>query len=308
VGAVPGLADVADAPRVRQIFPQSRPTYVFHAAAYKHVPMMEANMSEAVRNNVFGTLTVVRSAADFEARKFVLNSTDKAVNPSSVMGATKRIAERIVLASRATDGGRTDCRAVRFGNVLGSEGSVVPVFQRQIAAGGPVTVTHPEMTRYFMTIPEAVQLVLQAAALPEAANRISMLDMGPPIRILDLAENLIRLSGLEPYTEMPIVFTGIRPGEKLHEELMSEFERTIPTTIDKIRIVERSEGGADELQQGLERLLRLLVDGRVDELAGAVCAMVPECIEPLRAHGQPRAPVPEQAPLAATPRPTAEIA
>src|SRR5690606_19195406 len=148
---VPIIGDVADGQRVRQIFAEYRPTYVFHAAAYKHVPMMEANVSEAVRNNVFGTLTVVRAAADFEARKFVLISTDKAVNPSSVMGASKRIAERIVLASREMDGGNTDCRAVRFGNVLGSEGSVEPVFQRQIVAGGPVPVTPPETNRYVMS-------------------------------------------------------------------------------------------------------------------------------------------------------------
>ncbi|HEX5726462.1 MAG TPA: nucleoside-diphosphate sugar epimerase/dehydratase, partial [Longimicrobiaceae bacterium] len=227
VDLAPVVADVTDKGRMERVFAEYRPHYVFHAAAYKHVPLMESNVLEAVRNNVLGTLHVAECAAASGARKFVLISTDKAVHPSSVMGATKRIAERIVLGWPSLRRAATDFRAVRFGNVLGSEGSVVPLFKRQLAAGKPLTVTHPEVTRYFMTIPEAVQLVLRAAALPEAAGRISMLEMGEPVKIVDLAENLLRLSGLEPYRDVPIVFTGLRPGEKMHEELVSAVEATV---------------------------------------------------------------------------------
>ncbi|HEX2207778.1 MAG TPA: nucleoside-diphosphate sugar epimerase/dehydratase, partial [Longimicrobium sp.] len=209
---IPVIADVTDAARMESVFARHRPDFVFHAAAYKHVPLMEDNPVEAVRNNVIGTLTVAQAAARYGAEKFVLISTDKAVYPSSVMGATKRLAEQIVLGWPALRASETDFRAVRFGNVLGSDGSVIPLFKRQLAAGQPITVTHPEVTRYFMTIPEAVQLVLQAAALPDAGGRICMLEMGEPVRIVELAENLIRLSGLEPYTDVPIVFTGLRPG------------------------------------------------------------------------------------------------
>src|SRR5690606_23605748 len=177
---VPVVADVADQPRLDAVFAQHRPDCVFHAAAYKHVPLMESNVVEAVRNNVFGTLYVGDCAKRFGAGKFVLISTDKAVRPSSVMGATKRVDERLVLGALGKGSSQTDFRAVRFGNVLGSDGSVIPLFRKQLARGGPLTVTHPDVTRYFMTIPEAVQLVLQASAIPEAAGRISMLEMGEP--------------------------------------------------------------------------------------------------------------------------------
>jgi FlaA1/EpsC-like NDP-sugar epimerase len=279
-----------------QVFAEHRPDCVFHAAAYKHVPMMEANISEAVRNNVLGTFRVASAAVEHGACKFVLISTDKAVHPSSVMGATKRIAERVVLGWPTLQRSRTDFRAVRFGNVLGSDGSVVPLFNKQIAAGGPVTITHREVTRYFMTIPEAVQLILQAASLPEAARRISMLEMGEPVRIVSLAENLIRLSGMEPYTEMPIVFTGLRPGEKLYEELMSAVETTVPTAIDKIRVVQTDDTDASVIQHGVDDLVAALAaGGESKRLLRVICGLVPECVAPLRDHVQ-HAPFPESVP------------
>jgi FlaA1/EpsC-like NDP-sugar epimerase len=279
---LPVVADVCDERRMSQIFARHRPDYVFHAAAYKHVPLMEANVGEAVRNNVLGTLCVARRAAEYGARKFVLISTDKAVRPSSVMGATKRISERIVLGLPELRQSGTDFRAVRFGNVLGSDGSVIPLFKRQLAAGAPITVTHPDITRYFMTIPEAVQLVLMAAALPEAAGRISMLEMGEPVRILDLAENLIRLSGLEPYTDVPIVFSGLRPGEKLHEELMSSVEATVGTSLEKVRVVQTDETDGFRLLSAVDRLAAGVRMDDSESVLPVVCEMVPECVLPLR--------------------------
>jgi FlaA1/EpsC-like NDP-sugar epimerase len=294
LNVVPVIADVTDAERMDQVFAEHRPDCVFHAAAYKHVPMMEANISEAVRNNVLGTFRVASAAVEHGACKFVLISTDKAVHPSSVMGATKRIAERVVLGWPTLQRSRTDFRAVRFGNVLGSDGSVVPLFNKQIAAGGPVTITHREVTRYFMTIPEAVQLILQAASLPEAARRISMLEMGEPVRIVSLAENLIRLSGMEPYTEMPIVFTGLRPGEKLYEELMSAVETTVPTAIDKIRVVQTDDTDASVIQHGVDDLVAALAaGGESKRLLRVICGLVPECVAPLRDHVQ-ASPAPER--------------
>ncbi len=231
---VPIICDIRDEDDVERAFKTLRPELVYHAAAFKHVPMMELHVAQAVQNNVFGTRNVASTAAAFGA-KFVLISTDKAVSPSNVMGATKRLAELLVLS---LDQARSrHFVAVRFGNVLGSNGSVVPLFTQQIAEGGPVTVTHPDVTRYFMTIPEAVQLVLQASVLEEARNRIVMLEMGEPVKIISLARNLIRLSGLEPDVDIPIIFTGLRPGEKLHEQLTSDTEETLPTRYEKIRIV-----------------------------------------------------------------------
>jgi FlaA1/EpsC-like NDP-sugar epimerase len=279
ITVVPAMGDVTDAERVEQVFAQHRPDYVFHAAAYKHVPMLEANVREAVRNNVFGTRQVATCAVRHGARKFVLISTDKAVNPSSVMGATKRIAERILLGSPWLANTTTEFRVVRFGNVLGSDGSVIPVFQRQMAAGQPLTVTHPEVRRYFMTIPEAVQLVLQAAVLPEAAGRIAMLEMGEPVRILYLAEQMIRLSGLTPYKDVPIVFTGLRAGEKLDEELMSNVEATIPTVIEKIRLVDTDECDGEALADGLDRIGAMLAQGREQDVRDSIHLLVPEFYE-----------------------------
>ena len=260
VPLMPILCDVASADDVDHVFHQVRPDLVYHAAAYKHVPLMESHLLAAVENNVFGTHAIVTATARYKA-KLVLISTDKAVSPSNIMGATKRLAEKIVLSHAAHD--HNPFVAVRFGNVLGSNGSVVPLFTEQIADGGPVTVTHPDATRYFMTIPEAVQLVLQASVLEEARNHIVMLEMGEPVKILDLARNLIRLSGLEPDVDIPIVFTGLRPGEKMHEQLMSESEETMPTRYEKIQVVRTDT--PRPLDGGLAQL-RLAVDNR-DERA-----------------------------------------
>jgi FlaA1/EpsC-like NDP-sugar epimerase len=276
IDVVPAMGDVTDADRVEDVFARYRPDFVFHAAAYKHVPMLETNVREAARNNVVGTRHVVANAVRQNVRKFVLISTDKAVNPSSVMGATKRIAERILLGPSSWRDAKTEFRVVRFGNVLGSDGSVIPLFQRQLAAGQPLTVTHPEARRYFMTIPEAVQLVLQAAVLPEAAGRISMLEMGEPVRILYLAEQMIRLSGLAPYKDVPIVFIGLRPGEKLDEELTSNVEATMPTVVEKIRLVNTNEVDGEMFAYGLARIDALLADGTDEEVRGAIRALVPE--------------------------------
>ena len=273
---VPVIADITNAGRIDALFAHHRPDYVLHAAAYKHVPLMEAHLGEAVRNNVVGTLLVASAAAKRGVGKFVLISTDKAVNPSSVLGVTKRIAERIVLELPALRMTPTDFRAVRFGNVLGSDGSVIPVFQRQLASGGPLTVTHPEMRRYFMTIPEAVQLVLEAAALPDARGRIAMLEMGRSVKILDLAEQLIRLSGRTPYTDVPIVFTGLRPGEKLDEELLACSESTVPTAVDAIRLIERGGGDGAAVESGLAAVIRALASGNHDWLIRELLALVPE--------------------------------
>jgi FlaA1/EpsC-like NDP-sugar epimerase len=247
----PVVTDIRDREDVASLFGEIRPEIVYHAAAFKHVPMMESHIAHAVHNNVFGTFNVAGAAAEYGA-KFVLISTDKAVVPSNVMGATKRLAEKIVLSLNLK--AHNHFVAVRFGNVLGSNGSVVPLFQEQIADGGPVTVTHPDTTRYFMTIPEAVQLVLQASVLEEARDKIVMLEMGEPMKIVDLARNLIRLSGREPDLDIPIVFTGLRPGEKLHEQLTSDFEETIPTRYEKIRVVKT------ELPESIDRGLSLLWD------------------------------------------------
>lgn len=285
LSVVPIVADVTDSAAIETVFMRHRPDVVFHAAAYKHVPLMEENPIEAVRNNVLGTLSVAQAAARFGASRFVLISTDKAVYPSSVMGATKRVAEQIVLGWPALRRSSTDFRAVRFGNVLGSDGSVIPLFKRQLDANRPLTVTHPEVTRYFMTIPEAVQLVLQAAALPEAGGRITMLEMGEPVRIVELAENLVRLSGLEPYVDVPIVFTGLRPGEKLHEDLMSDVEATVPTSVGKVRIVQTCEPEPDALASGIDGLAAAAAVGSHADVLAALRALLPECVPPLRDRG-----------------------
>ncbi len=262
------VADIRDRAKIDRLFGQHRPQVVFHAAAHKHVPLMEEHPDEAVKTNVFGTKNVAEAALRHGTRRFVLISTDKAVNPTSVMGATKRVAEMIVQAldaeRRERDPDGTRFVAVRFGNVLGSRGSVVPIFKEQIARGGPVTVTHPEMRRYFMTIPEAVQLVIQAGAMGEGGE-IFILDMGEPVRILDLAENLIRLSGFEPGVDIPIVFTGPRPGEKLFEELLAEGEETLRTPHP--RILRGRTGDVDDacLQREIEHLLAVLQGGAGSE-------------------------------------------
>lgn len=238
------LADVRNQRRIRDIFKKYRPQVIFHAAAYKHVPMMERFPELAVSNNIFGTYVVAQAACDYEAETFILVSTDKAVNPANVMGASKRAAEMVVQYLNQEcerENRKTRFAAVRFGNVLGSRGSVVPIFKRQIAQGGPVTVTHPEMVRYFMTIPEAVQLIIQAGALAEGGE-IFILDMGEPVRIVDLARDLISLSGFEPDEEIEIKFTGIRPGEKLREELLTDREKMSATRNRRIFVAHNGDG------------------------------------------------------------------
>jgi len=241
------VGDVRDPEHVRVTFARVRPQVVFHAAAYKHVPLMEDdNAFAAVRNNTLGTWRAASAAAAAGAERFVLISTDKAVNPTNVMGATKRAAEMVIsqlAAQAATAGGRTRFMAVRFGNVLGSSGSVIPKFKAQIARGGPVTVTHPEITRFFMTIPEAARLVVQAAAIGEG-GQVFVLDMGEPVRIVDLARDLIRLSG-HTLAEIPIAFSGLRPGEKLFEELLADADATLPTRFERLRIARLDDRGQD---------------------------------------------------------------
>jgi FlaA1/EpsC-like NDP-sugar epimerase len=253
---VPFIGDVTDESRMRQIFSRHTPDVVFHAAAHKHVPLMEANPAEAVKNNVGGTRCVADLADEFEVGCFVLISTDKAVYPANVMGATKRLAERYVLARSQRSS--TRFLVTRFGNVLGSNGSVVPIFQEQIRRGGPITVTDPRMTRYFMTIPEASQLVLQAAAMG-SGGEIFVLDMGEPVRIVDLARDLIRLSGL-PEHAIEIAYSGIRPGEKLYEKLSMEEEETLPTLHQKVRAAYHRPDSLLAVQRDFAELQQWLED------------------------------------------------
>ncbi|WP_054957479.1 polysaccharide biosynthesis protein [Paenibacillus dakarensis] len=252
------IADIQDRDRMQSVFQETRPQVVFHAAAHKHVPLMERNPSEAVKNNVFGTQNVADCADQYGAERFVLISSDKAVNPTSVMGATKRIAEMYIQSINASS--RTKFVAVRFGNVLGSRGSVIPHFKQQIIEGGPVTVTHPEMVRYFMTIPEAVQLVLQAGSLA-AGGEIFVLDMGQPVKILNLAEDLIRLSGYEPYHDIDIKFTGIREGEKLFEELLTDEENVTATQHNRIFIGKPCDLNRNYLELEIKRLQKVIAEG-----------------------------------------------
>lgn len=238
------IGSCRDRERLREVFERYRPGVVFHAAAHKHVPLMEGNPSEAIKNNVFGTLNTCRRAIDFGSKKFILVSTDKAVNPTNIMGASKRLAEIIVQSMNRM--GDTKFAAVRFGNVLGSNGSVIPLFKKQILQGGPVTVTHPEVIRYFMTIPEAAQLVIQAGALARGGE-VFVLDMGEPVKILDLAHDMIRLSGLEPDVDIKIEYTGLRPGEKLYEELLMAEEGLEKTAHEKIFIGKQKDMSFQEV-------------------------------------------------------------
>ena len=258
---------------MRTVLGEHRPQIIFHAAAHKHVPMMEANPGEAIKNNVLGTRLLGELAGEHGVEAFVMISTDKAVRPTSVMGATKRVAELAIqdLAGRYT----TRFVAVRFGNVIGSAGSVVPIFREQIRRGGPVTVTHPEMRRYFMTIPEAAQLVLQAGAMGEGGE-IFILDMGEPMRILDLAEEMITLTGLRPYVDMDIVFTGLRPGEKLFEELELSGEQIAKTRHPKIFIGRLNAYPPEEVARALRFLEELARDGDGTAVRKFLNSLLPE--------------------------------
>ena len=267
----PVIADVRDFSRMSRIIASHRPYSVFHAAAHKHVPLMEANVAEAVLNNVLGTQNVVSLCAEYDVKHFVLISTDKAVRPTSVMGATKRIAEHVV--HQVAMEKQSSYVAVRFGNVLGSRGSVVPTFMRQIAEGGPVTITHPDMTRYFMTIPEAVQLVLQAAALGKEGE-VFVLDMGEPVRVFDLATDLIRLSGLEPNVDIEVRFTGARPGEKLFEELFFKGADVTPTVHPKILRARDAEA----TPQHVADIAALIRAARENRSAGKIRRLILELV------------------------------
>jgi FlaA1/EpsC-like NDP-sugar epimerase len=249
------IADIQDRGRMDDVFRKFRPQVVFHAAAHKHVPLMERNPSEAVKNNVFGTRNVADCADKYKAERFVMISSDKAVNPSSIMGATKRIAEMYIQSINTIS--ETQFVAVRFGNVLGSRGSVIPRFKDQIAAGGPVTVTHPDMVRYFMTIPEAVQLVIQAGSFAKGGE-IFVLDMGKPVRILDLAQDLIRLSGYEPNVDIEINFSGMREGEKLFEELLTDEEAVSSTQHERIYIGKPTQINRVELELQFKRIEKVI--------------------------------------------------
>ena len=283
------LADVRDRTGLLQLFGAEQPDLVFHAAALKHVPLAEANPTEAVLTNVLGTRNVAEASRTHDVQAMVQISTDKAINPTGIMGATKRLAERycqaVDLAERGRDGKdrATGTRfvTVRFGNVLGSTGSVVPLFQRQIANGGPVTVTHPDMTRYFMTVREAVQLVLQASALgiddrnTDEIGKIYVLDMGEPVKIIDLARQVIRLAGFIPDKDIDIVTTGMRPGEKLHEALFQHSEENLPTGHPALRLAAARPSQLDTLEKGLDELARQARTGRTDEMCNTLRRLVP---------------------------------
>ncbi len=273
--SVPVLADVKSRTKMRQVFERYRPGVVFHAAAYKHVPLMEANPLESVRNNALGTRVLAETAVEFGADRFLLVSTDKAVNPKTVMGQSKALCEWIVEAYGAREDIATRFVAVRFGNVLGSSGSVIPIFSRQIANGGPVTVTHPEMTRYFMTIPEAASLVIQAGAIGGRGD-VFVLDMGDPVRILDLAKQMVRLSGKEPDRDIAVEIVGTRPGEKLHEELWGAGETAVSTSHPKIMRVSGPTVDAVWLQDELAELERLVREGETLEVVSRLARMMRE--------------------------------
>ncbi|MEG2678001.1 MAG: polysaccharide biosynthesis protein, partial [Oscillospiraceae bacterium] len=266
------ICSVRDSKKMDALICETRPQLIFHAAAHKHVPLMETSPEEAVKNNIFGTYNVSVSADKYGVETFVLISTDKAVNPTSVMGATKRICEMIIQAMSKKS--KTRFVAVRFGNVLGSNGSVIPLFKDQIACGGPVTVTHPDIVRYFMTISEAVSLVISAADIAKGGE-VFVLDMGQQVRILDLAENLIRLAGFLPYKDIQIEFTGLRPGEKLYEELLLSEEGITETEHKKIFIGNPGDIDKDSFFKKLAELKLLAYANKRSEVLSDVISMVP---------------------------------
>ena len=275
------IASVRDKQRLNQIFTNYKPDIVFHAAAHKHVPLMENNPSEAIKNNVLGTLNVVRCASQNKIEKFVLISTDKAVNPTNVMGATKRLCEMIVQAMNSEKNNVTEFVAVRFGNVLGSNGSVIPLFKNQIKKGGPVTLTHKDITRYFMLIPEAAQLVFQAGVYAKGGE-IFVLDMGEPVRIYDLAKKLIKLSGFTPNKDIKIEITGLRPGEKLYEELLINKDDTelLKTANEKIFIDKPASYDLKEVSKKIDKLIFVAKAGSNELIIEKLKEIIPTYISP----------------------------
>jgi len=269
------LADVTDQVRMDSIFNLFKPDFVYHAAAYKHVPLMEQNPYEAIRVNVGGTTIMTNLAVKYGVDKFVMVSTDKAVNPTNVMGASKRTCEQILRSRANLDGNKTQFVITRFGNVLGSNGSVIPIFRKQIEEGGPVTVTHPDITRYFMTIPEACQLVLEAGFMG-SGGEIFVFDMGEPVRIVDLARQMIKLSGFEPDMDIKIEYTGLRPGEKLYEELLTDKEKTLPTYNAKVKIAEVADFDHEATLAKIVSLLQSAHRLSETELILKLSAIVPE--------------------------------
>jgi FlaA1/EpsC-like NDP-sugar epimerase len=269
------IGDIRDYPRVEEAISQNHIQLLFHAAAYKHVPMMEAHLLEAISNNIFGTWNVVRAAHRHLVSGLVMISSDKAVNPTSVMGVTKRVSELIVSALSPEGSGSSNYVSVRFGNVLGSNGSVIPLFQSQIERGGPVTVTHPDMRRYFMTVREAVQLVLQASTMGHSSE-VFVLDMGEPVRIVDLARNMIRLAGLEPDEDIDIRYVGLRPGEKLFEELLADTDRIAPTCHKKIKVFKSVKPTREEITNWLATMDCLVAERDVAGLFAELRRFVPE--------------------------------
>jgi FlaA1/EpsC-like NDP-sugar epimerase len=253
---IPVIADVKNMLKLRYVFEKYQPQVVFHAAAYKHVPLMEYNIEEVIQNNILGTRNLLELSQKFKINEFVLISTDKAVKPTNCMGASKRLCEVLMQISAKQDNGATKYSSVRFGNVLGSDGSVVPLFKQQISQGGPVTITHPEISRYFMTIPEAVSLVIQAGALCEKKGEIFILDMGDPVKITSLAQDMIQLSGFEVGKDIEIKYVGLRPGEKLYEELFFNKEKLKKTSHQKIFITEPQTFEAREVQHKIDQLLK----------------------------------------------------
>jgi FlaA1/EpsC-like NDP-sugar epimerase len=283
---VPVLCDVRNLQRLEQLFDDLSPEVVFHAAAYKHVPLVEQNPAEAILCNVMGSMNMATVSQQMGVRNFVLISSDKAVNPTNIMGTTKRVAEKFIQA--LADGSKTKYTTVRFGNVLGSNGSVIPVFMEQIRTGGPLTITHPEITRFFMTIPEASQLVLQASCFGNGGE-IFVLDMGEPVRIVELAEELVRLSGMKPHADIDFVYTGLRPGEKLYEELFFTGENILKTPHEKIHVMAPSSQNYEQLCSCLERLLVAARMNDVGPMLSVLREIVPEYTPTPNHKGAPMA-------------------
>jgi FlaA1/EpsC-like NDP-sugar epimerase len=269
------LADTLDRNQLEKAFEATKPAVVFHAAAYKHVPILELQPWKAVNNNIQGTKNLVDFANRFEVDRFVFVSTDKAVRPANVMGASKRVAEMLVQSQNSCGLSNTQYMIVRFGNVVGSVGSVIPLFQKQIKNGGPITVTHPEVTRFFMTIPEACQLILQAGAMGNGGE-IFILDMGTPIKIADMAKDLIRLSGFEPDLDLKIEYIGLRPGEKLYEELITEGEGILPTSHEKIMVLSGAECNVQMLNGKIDEIINLAGNQNVKQIKSRLKEILPE--------------------------------